>query len=105
MLSKKGSHKYQMKRAIGLLIFAMLLALITACLPEEIQGPDPCNEGGTLQPMGAAPAATGQRRGVPAWAVYSFTGLETLADKLDYLEQKHRRSAAGLSGVLMFTRH
>lgn len=48
ILSKKGSHKYQMKRAIGLLIFAMLLGLITACLPEEIQGPDPCNEGGTL---------------------------------------------------------
>jgi hypothetical protein len=30
------------------LILAFTLVILSACLPEEVSGPDPCNEGGTL---------------------------------------------------------
>ena len=57
------------------------------------------NEGGTLPP-----SASGARSGrsIPASAIYAFTGMETTAEKLDYIYQD---SDAPSSGVLSLVRH
>ena len=61
------------------------------------------NEGEALGLSAASPASTARRGGVPAWLVYRFDGLDTVAEKLEYIRSQVTR--ASMRGALQLVRH
>ena len=61
------------------------------------------NEGEALGLTAAAPASAAPRGGVPAWLVYRFDGLDTAAEKLEYIRTQVARGP--MRGALQLIRH
>jgi hypothetical protein len=58
------------------------------------------NEGDGLGqvPSSAAPSISARRAGVPASMIYRFSGLETLSEKLAYLEERRAEATRSRAG-------
>jgi hypothetical protein len=61
-------------------------------------------EGLALGPSGAAAVGAAKGSAAPAWKIYSFNGLETVSEKLAYIEQSRTAARGQREGVMRLYR-